>query len=235
MTLKMALCSAFGCFAIVSTLADVGLQKAATKGSDERRLIIRAGTLFTKEGVPIQLSGFDSEIESDQSPEAGGRPAKHIKAVIVRSGSALVRVQDLSKLLERRVNNPKLTDLTIETSGSEVKISGHLKKTLPVHFEIKGPVSVTKDGLIDLHESSMKVDKVPVKGLAGLLGMDPGRIVGNDPAKGIQANKEDILLDPNELWGMSVQGKLTQVKVIKNSLVLVYGSARTPSLARAAR
>jgi len=218
---------------MVTTLADVRIEKAGVKGSEERRLIIRAGTLFTKEGVPIQLSGFDSELQSDQ-PQAGTGAPKQIKGVIVRAGSALVRVQDLSKLLQTRVKNPKLTDLAVETSGNEMKISGKLKKALPVHFEIKGPVSLTKNGMIDLHESSMKVDKMPVKGLSELLGLDPGHIVGND-SKGIQASKEDILLDPNALWGMSVQGKLTQVKVIKDSLVLVYGSPRTVSLARGTR
>jgi hypothetical protein len=69
-----------------------------------------------------------------------GAPAgsKQIKEVIVRSGSAFVRAQDLTKLLRSHINNDKLTDLAVETSGSEIKISGHLKKTLSVHFEVKG-------------------------------------------------------------------------------------------------
>jgi hypothetical protein len=66
-----------------------------------------------------------------------------------------------------------------------------------------------------------------MKGLADMLGMDPGKVVGNDPQKGLQATKNDILMDPAELWGMSVRGKLTAVKVVNNGLLLVYGSAPT--------
>lgn len=210
------------CAGIGATLADIDKHNANSSGIEQRRLIIRSGTLFTKDGVPINLSGFDSEIESDKLPQ-GGAP-KQIKDVIVRSGSAFVRAQDLSKLLKTHIKNDKLSDLAVEAAGDEIKISGHLKKAIPIHFEIKGPVSLTQAGLIDLHESSMKVDKLPMKGLAEMLGMDPGNVVGKDPSKGLQATKNDIIMDPAELWGMSVHGKLTAVKVVNNGLMLLYGS-----------
>ena len=216
------------CAGIGATVADIDKHDAKSSGTEERRLIIRSGTLFTKDGVPISLSGFDSEIESGKPAQAGanGGP-KQIEDVIVRSGTAFVRAQDLSKLLKSHIKNDKLNDLALQTEGDQIKISGHLKKAIPVHFEIKGPVSLTQAGLIDLHESSMKVDKLPMKGLADMLGMDPGKVVGNDPKKGLQATKNDILMDPAELWGMSVHGKLTAVKVVNNGLLLVYGSAST--------
>jgi hypothetical protein len=65
--------------------------------------------------------------------------------------------QDLGKLIRNHIHNDKVTDVTVKTRGSELKLSGHLKKAIPVHFEITGPISVTQNGLIDLHESSMKV------------------------------------------------------------------------------
>jgi hypothetical protein len=61
-----------------------------------------------------------------------------------------------------------------------------------------------------------------------MLGMDLGHVVGKDSGNGLKADKEDILLDPAALWGMSVHGKLTQVKVVNNGLMLIYGSARKP-------
>lgn len=216
------------CAGIGATLAEVDKHNAKSVGTEERRLIIRSGTLFTKDGVPINLSRFDSEIESDKPAQAGaGGAAKQIKDVIVRSGSAFVRAQDLSKLLKTHIKNDKLSDLAVETAGDEIKISGHLRKMIPVHFEIKGPVSLSRAGLIDLHESSIKIDKLPMKGLADVLGMDPGKVVGKDPGQGLQATKNDILMDPAELWGMSVHGKLTAVKVVNNGLMLVYGSPQT--------
>lgn len=223
---KIPLFAALGCAGMVATVADVGTQKSSPVAVEERRLIIRSGTLFTKDGVPINLSGFDSEIQTDKTPP-GGAPAgpKQIKGVVVRSGAAFVLVRDLGRLIRTHIHNDKLTDVKVETSGSDLKLSGHLKKAIPVHFEITGPVSVTQAGLIDLHESSMKVDKIPMKRLSEMLGMDPGDVLSKNSTKELQATKDDILMDPSALWGMSVHGKLTEVKVANDGLMLIYGSA----------
>jgi hypothetical protein len=223
-----ALLSAVGCLAMGAGAALADMHKPIAPAVEQRRLFIRSGTLFTKDGVPINLSRFDSEIESEKTSQDLSPEAKQIKDVVVHSGNAFVRAQDLGKLLQTRIKNDKLTDLAVETVGSEIQISGHLKKTIPVHFAIKGPVTLTDTGLIDLHENSMKIDKLPMKGLAEMLGMDPGHVVGENSGKGLQANKDDILMDPNALWGMSVHGKLTQVKVVNNGLMLIYGAARKP-------
>lgn len=220
--------AALTCAGIGVTLADIAKHGSDHPSTEQRRLIIRSGILFTKDGVPINLSQFDSEIESDKPVQTSANTGpKQIRDVIVRSGSVFVRAQDLSKLLKTHIKNDKLSDLAVEAAGDEIKISGHLKKAIPVHFEITGPVSLTQTGLIDLHESSMKVDEFPMKGLAGILGMDPSNVVGKDPNKGLQATKNDILMDPAELWGMSVHGKLATVKVVNDGLMLIYGSAPT--------
>lgn len=224
------------CFATLACLGagaapvHVNTQKLAAPAIEERRLIIRSGTLISKEGVPISLSGFEADIQSEKSQASSTTATpRQIKDVIVRSGNAFVRVQDLGKLLRAHIKGDKITDLTVETSGREMKISGHLKKAMLVHFEIKGPVSLTQEGFIDLHESSMKVDKLPMKGLSEMLGMDPGHVIGNDSGKGVQGKKEDILFDPSALWGMSVHGKLTAVTLVNNGLLLVYGTAHKPA------
>ena len=224
---KHVVIAALACAGICLAASDIAVRKTDAPLLEERRLIIRSGTLFTKDGVPISLSGFDSEIQSDKSSQSGAPIGpKEIRDVVVRSGSAFVRAKDLGKMLQSHLNNDKVTSLLVETAGNEIKISGHLKKAIPVHFEIKGPISVTESGLLDLHESSMKVDKLPMKALSQMLGMDPAHVIGNGADKVLQANKEDILLDPAMLWGMSVRGKLTQARVANGGLVLIYGSSR---------
>jgi hypothetical protein len=209
------------CVVVSVTVADRRTSKPGGQQTESRRLLIRSGTLYTKDGVPINLSGFDSEIQSDKASSNNSIPQTQIRDVVVRSGQAFVRVQDLAKLLRSHISGDKITDLSVETDGSEVKISGSLRKAIPTHFEIKGPVSVSPSGQIDLHESSKKVDKLPM----ALFGVDTSSVIGNSHS-GISATKDDILLDPNALWGMSVHGKLTEVKLVNNGLVLVYGTAR---------
>jgi hypothetical protein len=215
-----------GCL-LPATSGNTPSDKPKAANSEQRRLLIRTGTLFTKDGVPISLSGFDAAIESNPSPQDSNSSAsKHIEGVQVRSGTAFVRASDMGKLLQSHVPPDKISDLAVETSNNELRLSGKLKKTIPVHFEIKGPLTLTPEGLLALHESSMKVDKLPVKGLADLFGMDPASVAADSSSKGIKAEKDQLIFDPNLLWGMSVQGKLTSVKVTPSGLLLSYGTVR---------
>jgi hypothetical protein len=212
---------------IPATSGDTGSAKSIAANLEQRRLYIRAGTLFTKDGVPVSLSGFDAEIQSDvQQPSADSESSKHIKGVLVRSGTAFVRASDLGKLLQSHVPKDKISDLTVATSNNQLKLSGKLKKAIPLDFEIKGPLNLTSDGMLALHESSMKVDKLPLKGLADALGLNAASVAADGSSKGIKAEKDQLIFDPNLLWGMSVRGKLTAVKVTNDGLLLSYGIPR---------
>ena len=215
------------CLVVAATVADRSTPKPSPQHTESRRLLIRSGTLYTKDGVPINLSGFDSEIQSDKTESNNSSSKPQIRDVIVRSGEAFVRAQDIATLLRSHMSGDKISDLSVESSGEELKISGNLKgKAIPAHFEIKGPVTLSPNGQIDLHERSKKLDKLPL----GLFGVDTSKVVGN--SHGISATKDDILMDPNTLWGMSVHGKLTAVKLVKDGLALVYGPS-SPTVARA--
>src|SRR4051812_7723583 len=63
--------SSLRCIGIGAPLADVGKHRSDVPAVEERRLIIRSGTLFTKDGIRINLSAFDSAIESDNHPYRG--------------------------------------------------------------------------------------------------------------------------------------------------------------------
>jgi len=212
---------------IPATSSNTTPAKTVAQNLEQRRLYIRTGTLFTKEGVPISLSSFDATIQSDKSPQgASVTDAKQIKEVLVDSGTVFVRAADLARLLKSHVPPDKITELAVQTENNELKLSGKLKKAIPVHFEIKGPVSVRPDGLLALHESTMKVDKLPFKGLAKMLGIDPANTVGDSSEKGIRAENDQLIFDPNLLWGLSVKGKLTGAKVTNIGLMLSYGTVR---------
>jgi hypothetical protein len=205
--------------------------KDARASIEQRRLLIQSGTIFTREGVPIDLSDFSAEIQSEKAAQGAAMPPSQIKDVLVVSGRVHLGIENLGKLLKARIKSDELTDLSVATDENELRISGTLKKAIPVHFAVKGPLTLTQDGLIDMRQSSVKVDKIPAKALSEMLGMDPAKVVGSSSSKGISATKDHIYLDPASLWGMSVRGKLTGVRVVKNGIVLNYG---TPQKAKRA-
>ena len=211
---------------IPATSGNTGSSKPVAGNLEGRRLYIQTGTLFTKDGVPVDLSKFDAEIQSDAEQKAGApSDNNHIKGVLVRSGTAFVRASDLGKLLQTHVPKDKISDLTVATSNNQLRLSGKLKKAIPLNFEIKGPLNLTSDGMLALHESSMKIDKLPLKGLADALGLNAASVAADGSSKGIKAEKDQLIFDPNLLWGMSVRGKLTAVKVTNDGLLLSYGIA----------
>jgi len=56
--------------------------------------------------------------------------------------------------------------------------------------------------------------------------MDPANSVGDSSEKGIRAENDQLIFDPNLLWGLSVKGKLTGAKVTNIGLMLSYGTVR---------
>jgi hypothetical protein len=105
-----------------------------------------------------------------------------------------------------------------------VKITGTSKKSLSVPFTIEGPLALTPDGQIRLETKKIQVAKLP--GLAGLLGMDPQKMLGGSPTKGVKTEKDAITFDPDLLWGLPVHGKVTRLAYEKSGLLLVFGDTK---------
>ncbi|MGI9104114.1 MAG: hypothetical protein ACR2IF_16870 [Terriglobales bacterium] len=188
----------------------------AEKGT---RLYIQSGTLYAKSGAAIHLHGFDANIRDGKDPKDGHQD----KIVSVAGGSAMLAWDDLSKLLNGKLDGHQLQDVKITPDHGKVKISGKMKKAVSLPFTVEGPVTLTREGFIRLHTESMKTGKLPIKGLAELLGLDPQKMVGDGKIKGVSADKDGFSFDPDLLWGLPVHGRVTRLSVQARGLLLVFG------------
>jgi len=220
-------------------------QQSKQEGGNSQRgstLRVDSGTLFTADGVPIQLRQVTAKIVKHKPtpPPQGGTsdpsdPAQSSQVVTIEKGNVVLSSDSLSKLLNKKVGkNGKLSDLKVSTDPKkgEVHISGKAKKLIDVPFDLQGPVKATGDGKIELLAKSVKAADIP--GLAGLLGLTVQKAAGKHAAKGVKTEHNTIIFNPDQLWGLPVHGSVTKVTVQQSGILLAFGApgqggAKTPA------
>ena len=193
------------------------------------RLSIASGILYSATGAAIQLRSVNAEIQHGSCGGEQNKPGA--SCVSVENGAAVISDDSLSKLLNEKLAGRGLKEIKVSEDKGKVKITGKADKLLTMPFTVEGPVSLTKDGNIRLQTETVRVAKLP--GLADLLGVDPEKMTGDNSIKGITADKNSITFDPNLLWGMSVNGKVTRLVLQHTGLVLMFGQPPAPAVKKA--
>lgn len=150
-------------------------------------------------------------------------------AEIAISCDALARVLNQNVL---SASNAPIKDLSIESKNNQLVIKGKLPQKGDVSFETTGVLKVEGDGRIRLHTEHLKAAHLPVKGLLDLLGMDIARMIDTKKIQGISADKDDLILNPEEILpSPHIQGRVTAVRVQGNDIVQVFGKAQGETFA----
>lgn len=105
-----------------------------------------------------------------------------------------------------------------------LKIKGKLHSKGDVGFEVEGKLSPTDDGKIRLHADKIRALHLPVKGLMDLFGVDIADLIKNGKVAGVQAEKDDIILDSGQILPPPhISGRVTAIRLQGGSIVLVFG------------
>lgn len=115
--------------------------------------------------------------------------------------------------------------IRIENS-SRLRIEGKLRSKGDIPFEMTGTIKAAANGRIRLHAEGIKALHVPVKGIMDLLGVDVADVIKNGKMQGVQADKDDLILDPSALFPPPhISGKVTDVQLENGRIVLLFGRA----------
>jgi hypothetical protein len=116
-----------------------------------------------------------------------------------------------------------IKSIRISTQGGKLKMQGRLRSG-DVPFESEGSLAVTPEGEIRVHSEKIKAVHVPVKGLMDLLGKNIATLIDTRKVGGIRAEKDDLILDPSELFPPPhIHGKLSSIAIRGNEIVQEYG------------
>jgi len=116
-----------------------------------------------------------------------------------------------------------LKNLHVVPQGKQLVQSGIMHKVVDIPFTMYGDVSVTPDGRIRIHPAKLDICGINGLGLLKAVGQTMEKMLDLSKAKGIQAEKNDLLLDPLKILPPPViEGRLAEVHIEGGELVQVF-------------
>lgn len=138
--------------------------------------------------------------------------------------------QSLANVLSSQVfsgSDAPLKDISVSIENGLLKIKGKLHKKGDIGFETEGRLSATSDGRIRLHAEKIRALHLPVKGLMDLFGVDIADLIKNGKVRGVQVEKDDLILDPGEILPPPrISGKITDIHLEGNNIVQIFGDPK---------
>ncbi len=152
----------------------------------------------------------------------------------VTSAQVGMNGEDLTNLMNRYVFNYEgapLSHLVLEVTPEGLRQRGTLHKGVDIPFDMVAAVSLTPDGKIQLHPTSLKIFGVNGSMLMKALGLSLEKMMDLSKAKGITVKGNDLFLDALAVFPPPViRGKLTTVRIDGDQLVQTIGDATDTSL-----
>lgn len=92
-----------------------------------------------------------------------------------------------------------------------------------ISFDVVGDLSLTPEGDLRLHPTSIKAVGIKVGGLMKFFGLRLEKLVNTDRARGVRIDRNDFILSPTQLLPPpAVAGRLGAVEVADNEIVQVF-------------
>ena len=136
---------------------------------------------------------------------------------------------DLTRLLNRYVfgyPGAPLTDLRVQLRGSEMLLSGVIHKGAALPFEMTSGVSLTPEGMLRVHPTSVRLCGADGLALLRALGLDLSDMLDLRGAKGVRADGNDLVLDPFQILPPPrISGRLASVRIEGGEMIQVFGRA----------
>ncbi|HEX8693074.1 MAG TPA: hypothetical protein VF746_11680 [Longimicrobium sp.] len=199
------------------TITEASMRNVALHVDDDVRLRIRQlrGRMHDLSGQHVVLLDDKNAIRLD-----------------VAYGEMAISGRDLSILLNRYVfgyPGSPLRDLVVSVSNGQLVQRGVLHKVVDLPFEMTATLSVADGGRVRIHPTRLKICDVDGFGLLRAVRSDLESLVDLSGARGVEADGNDLLLDPIVIIPPpKIAGLLTAARIEGQEVVMVFGSAGAP-------
>jgi hypothetical protein len=145
----------------------------------------------------------------------------------IQKGVIRANIGDISNYLNTSSPaNAPLKNISLQPEGEQLKLHGTVHKIVPLPIELTGTLSAVPDGRVQFHVTSLKVLKVPLKGLLGSFHIALSDLVPTSNMPGVQIANNDIFFDTQQLLPPPhIHGQLTSVQVRVPDIEVIYGNA----------
>jgi len=147
--------------------------------------------------------------------------------VKIDAGEIALTPASMSALMNNYVfNYPKapVSDIEIDIHDGKLRQSATLNKKIKIRTTVEGDLSVTPEGDIRFHPTSIKAGDLPVKGLLDLLDIELSEMIDTAKAHGVRIDENDFILDPEHLTPPPrIVGRVTAVRIEGDRIVQTFG------------
>jgi len=155
--------------------------------------------------------------------------------VRVFGGKVSISPEALAEIMNSYVfarSDAPLKDISISIDKDRLIIKGKLHTKGDIPFGTAGRLSTTPDGHLRVHTEKITALKIPVKGMMGLFGIELAKVVNTSKIDGMDADKDDLLMDLGGLLPPPhIKGKVTGVRIENNAIVTFFGTEAARSSA----
>jgi hypothetical protein len=143
----------------------------------------------------------------------------------IQSGIVRANIGDIGYYLNESLADSPLKNITLRADGPNLKLTGLLRKAVPLPVQVIAAVSATPDDRVRVHIGKISVLKVPVKGLLGLFHVSVADLVKKS-IDGLEIQGNDLLIATQKLLPPPhIRGHLTHVSVDSPDIQVVFGDA----------
>ncbi len=146
----------------------------------------------------------------------------------IKNGVLRANIGDIANYLNSgRAGNSPLQNISLSGDGDQIKLTGTIRKLIPLPIELRGTLSAVSGNRIRVHVTKLGVLKIPMKGLLGVFHVSVADLFNSSSIRGIDVTGNDIFFDTQVLLPPPhIRGKLTAVRVANPDLEEVYGDAQ---------
>jgi hypothetical protein len=148
--------------------------------------------------------------------------------VRVSAGKVSISPEALAEIMNGYVfarSDAPLKDISISIDKDRLIIKGKLHTKGDIPFATAGRLSTTSDGRLRVRTEKITALKIPVKGMMGLFGIELANVVNTSKIDGMEADKDDLLMDLGRLLPPPhIKGKVTGVRIENDAIVTFFGT-----------
>jgi len=183
-------------------------------------------------GVVLEVTQLAGELRSRENGEPPVFDDPQSFTLHADDAEVALTTTSLARLLNDHVfayDDAPFSDIEIEIEDGRLKQKGKLHKGLSVPFSVEAELSVTADGRVRMHPTSVKALGLPVGGLMKLIHLEIDDLVDTDEAPAVELDDNDFLLSTDRLLDSPrMTGRLTAVRLEGNRIVQVFGRGVGP-------
>src|ERR1700723_3258460 len=233
--IRLAVRSVF--FAAIFNLlpSDVSAQPSDTPDVRAVQVAMKNVMYHFSEPIAVHIIRLQGQFTPTSSSDIVIFDDKNAFTLVLASAEIAISCESLAQVLNENVfssPNAPIKNLSIESKNNQLIIKGKLHQKGDISFETTGGLSADADARIRLHSDHIKAAHLPVKGLLDLLGIDLPRLIDVHKIRGITVDKDDIILDPEQILPPPyIRGKVTAVRIQGNEIIQTFGSPQPSNFA----